>query len=147
VKNFPLYQQKNNTKQHDKKGKDCAKTTKKGKCFNCQKEGHYAKQCPEPKKAQIDVKTTEVEVLISAVEDEGIIITDSEITTSDPEDSPSSESSDEQESTEEHGLESDGPPESLVQGVDLSVVTVDEDPYKFNLETVRLRFQQERAWS
>ena len=86
-------------------------------------------------------------MLILAVEDEGIIITDSEITTSDPENSPSSESSDEQESTEEYGLESDGPPESLVQGVDLSVVTTDEDPYEFNLETVRLRFQQERAWS
>ena len=75
-------------------------------------------------------------MLISAVEDEGITITDSEITTSDPKDSLSSESSDEQESTEEHGSVSDGPPESFVQGVDLSVVTADKDPYKFNLETV-----------
>ena len=79
-------------------------------------------------------------MLISAVEDKGITIADSEITTSDPEDSLSSGSSDEQESTEEQGSESDGPPESLVQGVDLSVVTANEDPYEFNLETVRLRF-------
>ena len=51
VKKFLLYQRKNNTKQHDRKGKGRVKTTKKGRCFNCQKERHYAKQCPEPKKA------------------------------------------------------------------------------------------------
>jgi hypothetical protein len=53
-------------------------------------------------------------VLISVVEDEGITILDNEITIDDSEDSPSSESSNEQKSTEEHESELDGPPESLV---------------------------------
>jgi hypothetical protein len=113
VKKFPLYQQKNKKKHDDKKGKGRAKT-KKGKCFNCQKEGHYAKDCLSPKKARADVKLSEVQVLISRTDEEGIErIDDDTVTTSSSETSSESE-----ESRSSNDQESEGQVEEVYQTED-----------------------------